>query len=503
MKKIYTNICGLIALLVIATSCDAFLEEKPKTFLTPDTYFQNEGQVVAAVNGLYTFLDDIFNGDIEPGSQTFIFLEYMSGYGERLRGSGTQDLAQANSLNVAENNGYVQRFWETAYKAIENCNGTIEGIEAIAEGVLTADRKNELLGEAYFMRAYYYFNLVRLYGPVPLKLTSTSSLANVAIELTSIEGVYTQIDLDLTKAGELMDKTAWANTSGRVSKGAVKSLHAKVYLTMAGYPLKKGTEYYKKAFDKAYEVYKSGAFRLFDTYEELRTIENTGEHIFSIQREADNAGSPVHGNMLPYPAPVKAISANAAFGGALVPTMLFYNTYPDGDKRLEEQAFYYTQHQALDNSGIVELGRPYIYKFWDDEAATTGKSGANYTLLRYADVLLMMAEAKAEADGGTTSNADAVDAYYAVRKRAMPEEAKPTSVNTNTILKERFWELCFEGQTWYDMLRTHKALHAVTGNIVDMIGYQTPGHGTAFKEADLLLPYPIREKRLNPNLKRD
>ena len=257
MKKIYTNICGLIALLVIATSCDAFLEEKPKTFLTPDTYFQNEGQVVAAVNGLYTFLDDIFNGDIEPGSQTFISLEYMSGYGERLRGSGTQDLAQANSLNVAENNGYVQRFWETAYKAIENCNGTIEGIEAIAEGVLTADRKNELLGEAYFMRAYYYFNLVRLYGPVPLKLTSTSSLANVAIELTSIEGVYTQIDLDLTKAGELMDKTAWANTSGRVSKGAVKSLHAKVYLTMAGYPLKKGTEYYKKALDKAYEVYKS------------------------------------------------------------------------------------------------------------------------------------------------------------------------------------------------------------------------------------------------------
>lgn len=73
MKKIYSNICGLITLMVIATSCDAFLEEKPKTFLTPDSYFQNEGQVVAAVNGLYTFLDDIFNGDIEPGSQTFIF----------------------------------------------------------------------------------------------------------------------------------------------------------------------------------------------------------------------------------------------------------------------------------------------------------------------------------------------------------------------------------------------------------------------------------------------
>lgn len=206
MKKIYSILCGLITLVVIATSCDAFLEEKPKTFLTPELYFQNEGQVVAAVNGLYTFLDDIFDGDIEPGSQTFIFVEYLSGYGERLRGSGTQDLAQANNLNVADNNGYVQKFWETGYKAIENSNSIIEGIESMEQGILSEDKKNELLGEVYFMRAYYYFNLVRLYGPVPLKLISTSDLSNVEIELTSIEGVYDQIDKDLTKAGGLMEK---------------------------------------------------------------------------------------------------------------------------------------------------------------------------------------------------------------------------------------------------------------------------------------------------------
>ena len=152
------------------------------------------------------------------------------------------------------------------------------------EGILTQDKKNELLGEVYFMRAYYYFNLVRLYGPVPLKLTSTSDLSNVEIGLTSIEGVYDQIDKDMTRAGELMDKSAWKNANGRVSKGTVKSLHAKIYLTMAGYPLQKGAEYYQKAYAKASEVYKSEAFKLFDTYEELRTSENTGEHIWSIQR---------------------------------------------------------------------------------------------------------------------------------------------------------------------------------------------------------------------------
>ncbi len=498
-----TNISWLIALAVIITSCDAFLEEKPKTFLTPDSYFQKEGQVVAAVNGIYTYLDDIFDGDVEPGSQTFIFMEYLHGYGERLRGSGTQDLAQANSLSIAENNGYVQKLWETAYKAIENCNSTIEGIESMADGIITEDKKNQLLGETYFLRGYFYFNLVRLYGPVPLKLTSTKDLSNVAIELSSIEDVYTQIDADMTKAGELMDKADWTSADGRVSKGAVKSMHAKVYLTMAGYPLQKGAEYYKKAYDMAKQVYASGKFKLFDTYAELRTSENTGELIWSVQREADNAGSPVHGDMLPYPAPAKAISANAAYGGALTTTQLFFNTYPAGDKRTEERAFYYTEQEALDGSGMVDLGRVYIYKYWDQEAAETGKSGADYPLLRYADVLLMMAEAKANADGGTTTDADAIDAYYAVRSRALPGEAKPTSITVDKVLQERFWEICFEGQTWYDMVRTRKALHAVTGQIVNMIGYQTPNHGAAFTEANLLLPYPIREKRLNPNLKRE
>jgi len=498
-----TNISWLIALAILITSCDAFLEEKPKTFLTPDSYFQKEGQVVAAVNGIYTYLDDIFDGDVEPGSQTFIFMEYLHGYGERLRGSGTQDLAQANSLNIAENNGYVQKFWETAYKAIENCNSTIEGIESMADGIITEDKKNQLLGETYFLRGYFYFNLVRLYGPVPLKLTSTKDLSNVAIELSSIGDVYTQIDADMTKADELMDKADWTSTEGRVSKGAVKSMHAKVYLTMAGYPLQKGAEYYKKAYDMAKQVYTSGKFKLFDTYAELRTSENTGEIIWSVQREADNAGSPVHGDMLPYPAPAKAISANAAYGGALTTTQLFFNTYPAGDKRTEERAFYYTEQEALDGSGMVNLGRVYIYKYWDQEAAETGKSGADYPLLRYADVLLMMAEAKANADGGTTTDADAIDAYYAVRSRALPKEVKPASITVDRVLQERFWEICFEGQTWYDMVRTHKALHAVTGQIVNMIGYQTPGHGAPFTEASLLLPYPIREKRLNPNLKRE
>ena len=503
MKKIYSTISWLIVLAVILTSCDSFLEEKPMTFLNPDQYYQNEKQVFAAVNGIYTYVDDIMDSDIEPGSQSFIFLEFMHGYGERMRGSGTQDLTQANSLLIADNNSYVQRFWETAYRAIENCNSIIEGIEGMEEGTISEAKKNQYLAETYFLRGYFYFNLVRLYGPVPLKLTPTRDVSNTAIELSSIEDIYTRIDADMTIAGELMEDMDWTNSSGRVTKGTVKSMHAKVLLTMAGYPLQKGIEYYNKAYNMAKQVYNSGKYICFDSYGELRTIENTGEIIWSIQREADNAGNPLHSSLLAYPAPVKAVSASAAYGGAITVTRMFFDTYPEGDKRREEREFYYTEKEALDKSGMVDLGRLYIYKYWDQNAAEIGKSGANFTLLRYADLLLMMAEAKAQADGGTTSDADAIEAYYTVRKRALPLETRPTSITVDKVLQERFWELAFENQTWYDMVRTRKALHAVTGQMVNMIGYQTPTHTAPFTEASLLLPYPIREKRLNSNLKRD
>ena len=136
-------------------------------------------------------------------------------------------------------------------------------------------------------------------------------------------------------------------------------------------------------------------------------------------------GSPVHNDMLPYPEPSKAISQNGAYGGALAPAQAFYESYPAGDLRTAEKGYYYTEHEAQDGSGVVELGAPFIYKYWDASAAETGKSGMNYALLRYADVLLMMAEAKAQADGGSTTDTDAVEAYYMVRHRALPDEEKP------------------------------------------------------------------------------
>lgn len=508
MKKYILNISWLLTMVVIYTSCESFLEEEPKTFLSPDSYFQSEAQVKAAVNGVYTFLDDRFSGDIGPGTQTYLLLEYMHGYGDKAASTGNIDFNQAITLSIAEDNLYVEKMWETAYKAIENCNSIMEGMESVTTEIMNVEAKNKLMGEVYFLRAYNYFNLVRLFGDLPLKLSSTKDLSNTQIELSTVEEVYTQIEKDLLTADSLMANSPWTSVEGRVSKGAVKALLSKVYLTMAGYPLQKGVEYYEKAYNQARAVVESEQFYLFEDYAALRDVanENIGEYIWMIQRHGQHAGSPVHVNMLPYPQPDPPISANGSFGGALAPAVSFYESYTDGDLRIEEKAYYYTEHETLNNPDqIVALGRPYIYKFWDQAAAESGQSGRNYSLIRFADVLLVLAEAGAQRDGGSTSDPLAIDAYYAVRSRALPDEVKPTAIATDDVLKERFWELAFEGKTWFTMLRTRKAFNTITGNMVNMIGFIAPSHpeGIAFEEENLLFPYPLREKRLNPNLKRD
>ncbi|MBO8478360.1 MAG: RagB/SusD family nutrient uptake outer membrane protein [Bacteroidetes bacterium] len=502
MKNKILIIFGAAAALA-AVSCSDFLKENPKTFLSPDTYFTTEDQMKAAVGGLYTFLDDIFDGDVEVGTQRFIFLEYMTGYGERKRSAGgIYTVDQPKLLTVTEENTNLEALWRTAYTAIENANVAIAGISSSSTEISDASRNN-LLGQAYFMRAYHYFNLVRLWGDVPLKTAPTTDMSNTEIPLTAVADVYTQIVADLTAAEGLIG-TEWNNSNGYVALSAVKALLAKVYMTMAGFPLQLGKEYYDLAYAKAKEVYDNAGISLYSTFDEMRNAGFVcgGENILTIEREADKASSPVHTALLPYPE-LAGISDNSAYGGAIAPTASFYESYSDSDLRKADFGYYTCNYNALDGSGLIAADSPYIYKYWDQNAATNaGKSAMGYPLIRYADVLLLMAEAKVMSDGGSTSDAAAIDAYMRVHSRALPDEAAPASLDFATVYKERIWELCFETQTWYDMLRTRKALNTTTGEVVDLIGYQTPGHEAAFEEDDLLFPYPLREKRLNPNLVR-
>lgn len=486
----------LLAMAAI-TSCSKFLEEEPSGSLGLAHYYKTPEQVSAAVNGTYDGLATPFIVNIGVSVSPVYSLEYITGYSRRPRPSGFED-DQFLRLDRLDNaNSRLQGWWNATYYPVENCNSVIEHVSVTT--LVDEVTKQRYLGQAYFLRAWYYFQAVRLFGDVPLKLTTTKDINDVRIRRSPKEAVYDQIVKDLIAAENA--GLPWTDPSGHVSLGAVKSLLAKVYITMAGYPLQKGAPYYQKAYDKAMEVIGSHQFSLFEQYSDLRnaSVQNTREHIFMLQRHPTVAVSNIHGAYLPYPG--QPVSIQPAYGGAMAPAQAFYDSYADDDGRKQEQAFFYTKYPRYGNpADMIFFPAPYIFKFWDAEAEKTGRSGANFPLIRYADVLLLCAEAKSNLDGGVTSDAAAIDAYYAVRHRAFPTEAKPVTLTTDDILKERYWELCFEFQSWYDMLRTRKAFDVEHGVMTSLIGYKAPNHLRAFAEADLQFPLPLAEVQKNPDL---
>ncbi|SEW53764.1 RagB/SusD family nutrient uptake outer membrane protein [Chitinophaga arvensicola] len=487
----------LWGMIIFLMSCNKFLEEEPSGSLNPKNYYKTPEQVSAAVNGAYEGLATPFVANIGVAVSPVYSLEYLTGYSRRPRPSGFED-DQFLRLDKLDNaNSRLQGWWNATYYAVENCNSVIENVSVTT--VVDEMTKQRYLGEAYFLRAWYYFQAVQLFGDIPLKLTTTKDINDVRIRRSPKAAVYEQIVKDLTAAENA--GLSWMDQSGHVSLGAVKSLLAKVYITMAGYPLQKGAPYYQLAYDKALEVIGSHQFSLFEQYSDLRNpaVQNTREHIFMLQRHPTVAVSNIHWAYLPYP--VQPVSIQPAYGGAMMPVQAFYDSYAADDGRKQEQAFFYTKYPRYGNPAeMVFFPDPYIFKFWDQEAEKTGRSGANFPLIRYADVLLLCAEAKSNIDGGATSDAAAIDAYYAVRHRAFPAALKPVNLTTDDILKERYWELCFEFQTWYDMLRTRKAFDVAHGTITNLVGYKAPNHLRSFDETDFQFPLPLAEVQKNPDL---
>ena len=287
-NKALVWMCGLLSAIMAFTSCTNFLEEDPKTFLSPSEYYTTENQIKAAVDGTYDGLDDLLSSDLEIATVHLFNLEYLVGTSYRPRAAGNEQNQFLLLSGLEESNGIIRNFWKTTFFPLENCNSVIQNVSAT--DIISESQKAKYLGEAYFLRAYYYFQGVQLFGDIPLKTEPTVDLNTVKIPRSPKEDIYNQIVEDLKKAEQ--SGLDWSDKTGHVSMGAIKTLLAKVYLTMAGYPLQKGNEYYQLAYEKAKEVIDSGAFSLFADYKDLRASENenSGEHIFMIQREAQDAG---------------------------------------------------------------------------------------------------------------------------------------------------------------------------------------------------------------------
>jgi len=499
----YISLLLLSGTLLLGAGCNKYLEEQDPSNLSPDSYFTLPEHAEASVNSVYANLRFISDG-AGIFSQNFQLLEAITGTSTSQTGQNS-DLNNLLNLAYDADNVHIRQWWAALYRGIANANlgiAKIPGINPMDEA-----QKARYIGEAKFLRALHYFWLVRLWGDVPLLTEPVESYTSPDLYpgRTPQEEVYNQIVQDL-KDAEAAGLPV-TEGSGRASLSAVKSLLASVYLTMAGYPLNKGAEYYRLAADKANEVITSGAFGALPDYEVLHNpdLDNRGERIFSVQYSADvaDARAGYQNILLPN---FGGISAYGTQVGSTVPTVSFYESFEAGDRRTEEQQYFYTAYYEGGNGPLKDLNAPYIFKHFDRIAngtsgtRGTSQSGLNWPLIRYSEVLLIFAEAQNEADGAPS--AAAIAALKAIRDRAnLTTPATFTQAAfREAVWRERWHELCYEGKTWFDMVRLRKVYNEDTNGFDEFTGHSF-SYGPTLQDKHLLLPLPTLEMNNNPNLR--
>ncbi len=509
MKFHIKNIFGKLLLCTVAlqmAGCSKWLsdEDVDPSNLSPDAYYTLPAHADAAIAAAYAQTRFI-NGGAGIFANNFSMVEMVTGTAKTETGQNT-DLNNLIGLSYNGDNVFVNNWWNGAYSVIAQANLVLDKVPGI--NPMDEAQKKKVLGEAQFLRAWAYFYLVRLYGDVPLltKPVVSGNSPDLTPSRTSAETVYKQIVDDLVAAEA--SGLSWTDATGRASLGAVKSLLAEVYLTMAGQPLNKGAAYYKLAADKAAEVIASNSFSLFSNYMDLHTVaqENKGEHIFQIQYLNGVADNPNQGILLPN---FKGVSAYGTEIGSTVPTLQFYNSFEPGDKRtVDREGFFYTSYYDEGNGPLKNLSAPYIFKHFDvianGTAGTKGTavSGLNWMNIRYAQVLLTYAEAQNEVSGPTQQ---AWNALKAIRDRAGLTTAALGTFTKDSfreaVWRERWHELCYEQITWFDMVRTRKVFNETTKGFDNFVGHKFPDNGATLQEKHLLFPLPTAEMQNNPNLK--
>jgi starch-binding outer membrane protein, SusD/RagB family len=481
----------------MAFSCTKFLQEKPTNFLTPQSNVSSARVARALANAAYSKLQGVLSGQPSSyGGNTWNLMEFMTG-------KSNSDLGQTgfvNFQNLSYNSTsfYMDTWWQQMYLGIGACNLAIQTIPTITAPGLTDSTRRNMVAEARTLRALYYFFLVRLYGAVP-RVTAVPTDLDLRLPRTAAKTIYDSVIIPDLLAAE-SSTLPWQDNTGLVSRSAVESILADVYLTYAGAAIDGGSAYYAESAKRSKAVIDNGGFSLFPNYTDMLNPanKNRGEFILQAQYSAAaNSNNPLTALTIPN---YSGISKYSDEYGSVYPTDQFIASYPAGDKRVQERQFFYTSYPGITTGQTVTFKAHYIYKWFDSTAVrSTAKSDLKYTLYRLADVYLLYAEASNRAEGGP--NSDAISYVNQIRARAnlAPVGVLSQGDFEHEVWLERYYELCFENKMWFDMVRTLKVHNDVTGNWDDFVGHVTVW-GATFTKNQELFPVPQQEIQVNPNL---
>ncbi|WP_158856591.1 RagB/SusD family nutrient uptake outer membrane protein [Lunatibacter salilacus] len=480
-----------IVLFLFATgliSCEGFLDEDPAT-LTTQSELSSPEAARALVTSIYANVNVVVTGSGGWGGTTLSLLEFMTGKAD---GVAQTEGFRFNQLTYDSQSFYIDTYWSQLYQGILRCNVALEQLPRYT--AVSQQQLADYLAEARAMRAFYYFYLVRMYGDVPKISEPVKTLAGVNTPRSPVKEIYDDLIIPDLLAAETSN-LAWRRPNGEVSKGFIKSLLADVYLTYAGHPVNAGQTAYVESAKRSKEIVdlRGSTFDLFDEYTDmiLPANKNSGEFIFQVQFDKINRNNPLTAVALPTFAGISAYSNE--FGG-LVPRFEFVESFDAGDKRAQEKQFFISEYNG------VQLGGDYLYKWWDKTAIDSdARSELNFTIYRLADVMLMYAEASNRAEGGP--NALAIQSVNDIRERAelAPISAMSIDAFEEEVWNQRYFELCYEGKLWFDMLRTRKVRNDITKAYDNFVGHRNVFNAT-FEERQLRFPIPLREMDVNAEL---
>lgn len=483
-----------IGSFLLVTGCrkSEFLKENPTDRFVISNFFSGEKDAQAAVDAVYNQLYSIYQRNI-------ILLNDLPTDDEKNGiGMPNQFLVDLEFLRYTSENTFVRDMWSLNYSGIQRANSVLNNI-----GTITMDEtvKQRLLGEASFLRALFYFNLVRFYGDVPV-IVKLESLQDALIPRAPKEEVYKLIISDLQFAEGNLPKTYAVANLGRATSGAAKILLGKVYLTR---------HEFQKCADKLDEVSQNESAYGYGLHADFKdnwriATENGKEMVFSVQMSSP-PGTP-NGQMVlqgpKYSVPgggVPGLTGNEAD----IPTMDLYNKYISGDTR--KSTTFKLDYVSPQNGRTYTSSIPLFGKYFEEGQNNAANSNVNFHVIRYSDALLMYAEALNEV--GNTPKA--ITVLNRVRQRAFGNPLQNYVLASQAgfrdlVYLERRLEFANEGQRWFDLVRTGRLLETIKahGTLEAQLAESNKTTITAnAKEYQSLYPIPQREidinKLLTPN----
>jgi hypothetical protein len=407
--------------------------------------------------------------------------DYWGGYGYGMGNFINDDQYADGDLVIGNNHG--SDLWNRHYAAILNLNSAIRAMENGNLGTLIpTERVDELMGQARFIRAWNYFMLVRMFGAIPLITEDTEDPTTAKMSRAPIADVYALIVSDFTEAATKLPRK-WADFPGRPTSGAAKGLLAKTYLTMATAPLNDASNY-AKAADFAKQVIDEGDYSLVpDIYNVFSVATKYGpEMMWSLNSNYEDINTDPQ---------IYRPGRMDGWGDFRV-QIEWEQEYPDIPRK---HAYILTEINGEHYTTWTDEPSPFIKKFmYDNEDDYNAYSSVmNMPIIRYADVLLIYAEAANMANGAPTQ--EAVDAVNQVINRAngyvnLPQHPLLTTGMTKeafdaAVIEERNQELCFEFDRWFDLVRKRILLQE-----------SIPTIQQNFNEEDYLFPIPDNDVEL-------